>query len=457
MIFMTGTTNQSLKTAVRTLTQETQPEQPKKASEISLNRKTYEKMAQALADSGKSLPEGMIAFLASGSLLHFFEGVPDYRDPDKVTYELSAILALAFLAIATEGECGFKSIADEIRYRLDSFYEDLGLIQNGQYPSHDVFRNVFCNLDPVAFRDHLIWSLLKLAQSHPLPKGQHLLLEIDGKEILGTGRAKTTKNPQRNVNVLNVYNATDRMNMVAIPIDSKTNEIPTAREALYHLDLKGVYITADALHKCEETCQLISMKEGKYVFPVKDKRTRACQQVTAVFEDPRLIRGRKKTVIGSREFEYYKLGQTRQIDGYPSARLVVKMISHTHRPEPVIRYFISNSQKPEAVLEAICRRWEIENDLHKVKDSKEINEDGIRFRNETALRNMTTLTDFITLLIQLFQALNLGMPLKQAKKHLKWKPVETIQAVLSALGKEEFIEKLRTVRTPRVNRRLKLE
>lgn len=133
---MSKTTDRSLKTAVRPLSQTTsekqsdhQAAQTDPSFEISLNRKTCEQMASALADSDRNLPEGMIAFLCSGALVHLFEGVPDFQDEDKVQYELPVLLALLFLAIVTGGECRFQSIADESCYRQNSFYEDLGLIQ----------------------------------------------------------------------------------------------------------------------------------------------------------------------------------------------------------------------------------------------------------------------------------------------------------------------------------------
>lgn len=417
------------------------------------NRPYYQQMAASLANSPREASDRIRKILVSDSLVSLFENVPDYRQTGKITYKLADLLSLAFLTICTEGSCEFATIEEHVRYNAD-YYEQLGLIHNGQIPSHDTFRQVFSHIDPAAFRSQVIWALYNLVKSEGAEGVE--MFNVDGKEICGTGRAKNTKNPQRNVNVLNVYDVKNRINIVATPVDSKTNEIPAAREALYHLDLKGVYVTADALHTCEETCQLISMKKGYYVFPVKDKRTAAFKQISSIFEDPR-VRSRRTVEKADRTFEICKLGQARKIDSYPKARLAVRMISYTRSGEPTVMYFISNSAKEDCVLEAICRRWEIENELHKLKDSSLINEDGIRFRDKTALQNMTVMTDLIAMLVQMVMALEPGRSMKFAKWDMKHYPLQTMQKVLSQLGDEEFLRRLREPRPRRVRRKKKEE
>lgn len=427
-------------------------EQQKRAQAAAENRKREERLAR-YKRAGKFIAaplgadqDSCVSLLISTNGLDFFEGAEDYRDQSKITYQLSDILTMVFLSVCAEGSCEFEHIADYIDFYQEEF-EALGLIHDGQVPSHDTIRTIFSNMDSSSFRESTIGAIHQMVSrlSEPTEKLHHLAL--DGKEICGTGRAKGTRKPARNTNVFNVYDVTNGINLIAEPIDSKTNEIPTGQDIIYHLDIKGKMITGDAMQTKEKMCSLIDWKKGFYVFPVKDARTTLYKETAEIFEDPALKKSRKKYVIGDRVFEVCKLGRTRKLTDYPSVRLVVKMISYVRGEEnPFVQYFISNQAKTDPVLDAICCRWSIENDLHKLKDSSLINEDGIRFRDETALRNMTVITDLIAAFVQMYRALEPGMKLKFAKMAMKGKTLLSMEKVLKALGDEEFLRQLRESR-----------
>jgi len=56
-------------------------------------------------------------------------------------------------------------------------------------------------------------------------------------------------------------------------VDSKTNEIPTARPLLEPLDLKGQVVTGDALHTQKDLAGfLVQEKQADYLFTVKDNQ-----------------------------------------------------------------------------------------------------------------------------------------------------------------------------------------
>ena len=81
------------------------------------------------------------------------------------------------------------------------------------------------------------------------------------KEARGSGRSEDTKNPQRNINVLNVYSNSDCLCIHSKPVETKTNEIPVAQEILRMMELKKTVITFDALHTQRETCNIIASKK----------------------------------------------------------------------------------------------------------------------------------------------------------------------------------------------------
>jgi len=56
-------------------------------------------------------------------------------------------------------------------------------------------------------------------------------------------------------------------------VESKTNEIPTARPLLETLDLKDKVVTADALHTQKDLARfLVKDKKADYLFTVKDNQ-----------------------------------------------------------------------------------------------------------------------------------------------------------------------------------------
>lgn len=417
----------------------------------------YKKMAKFFVGAGIAGEdiESLITLLMHGDGIDIFEGAQDFRDQSRITYKLSEILTLVFLVVCMEGSCEFAHIADYIEFHKKTF-EAMGLIHDGQVPSHDTFRTVFSNMDPVSLRESTIGSLYKILLKYLPTEDSGRLLILDGKEICGTGRAKNTRNPARNTNVFNVFDASHGINLIADPISSKTNEVPVAEDVLFALDIKGDMITADAMQAKERICSLIDWKKGFYTFPVKDKRTHAWQQIHGIFEDPRLSKGRKKYTVGNRVFEVYKLTRSRRIDDFPTTKLLVKMTSYIRKSEePTVMYFMSNSKDVDRVIDAVCNRWQIENTLHKLKDSSLINEDGIRFRDDTALRNMTVITDLIAVLVYLVQALDPEMKLKFAKMAVKSDPIGSLLRVLEALGDEEFIRRFREGRKkPAIKRRI---
>jgi len=56
-------------------------------------------------------------------------------------------------------------------------------------------------------------------------------------------------------------------------IESKTNEIPTARPLLEPLDLRGQVVTGDALHTQKDLASfIVGDKKADYLFTVKDNQ-----------------------------------------------------------------------------------------------------------------------------------------------------------------------------------------
>lgn len=80
--------------------------------------------------------DNIIRFLDNRFFIQMFERIPDFRQQEKIRYKLSNLLMMIFLTVLERGKTSYVIIADVIEAKKRT-YESLGLIENGQCPSHD--------------------------------------------------------------------------------------------------------------------------------------------------------------------------------------------------------------------------------------------------------------------------------------------------------------------------------
>ena len=118
--------------------------------------------------------------------------VPDTRLSGMVVYPLKEILLIAFFAILS-GSDTFMQIADFGVVRKDWFCM-FSAFENG-IPSHDTFRRVFSLIEPGVLQslavDFLMQNMRKIKSALNLENDKPRLINVDGKQGRGTGRAKS--------------------------------------------------------------------------------------------------------------------------------------------------------------------------------------------------------------------------------------------------------------------------
>ena len=300
-----------------------------------------------------------IEVMNSIGFLHLFDDLQDYRQPGKIQYKLSDILLLCFLSIIYEGKTTCLGIYDHILV-YKSRYEKYGLIKDGQIPSHDTIRRTLMCIDPVEFEEITIGRIHEFLQElRKCAQGtMYCHQSVDGKEARGSGRSEDTKNPQRNINVLNVYSNSDCLCIHSKPVETKTNEIPVAQEILRMMELKKTVITFDALHTQREICNIIASKKGIYVAPVKDNQSGLREEILARFKKYEQTPKKKITTLDTekRNFRFISLPSNYDNCGFTGMKTFVEMVSHI-RKKAITMYFISNTKDTELIAEAIERRW----------------------------------------------------------------------------------------------------
>ena len=385
-----------------------------------------------------------IEVMNSIGFLHLFDDLKDYRQPGKIQYKLSDILLLCFLSIIYEGKTTCLGIYDHILV-YKSRYEKYGLIKDGQIPSHDTIRRTLMCIDPVEFEEITIGRIHEFLQElRKCAQGtMYCHQSVDGKEARGSGRSEDTKNPQRNINVLNVYSNSDCLCIHSKPVETKTNEIPVAQEILRMMELKKTVITFDALHTQRETCNIIASKKGIYVAPVKDNQSGLREEILARFKKYEQTPKKKITTLDTekRNFRFISLPSNYDNCGFTGMKTFVEMVSHI-RKKAITMYFISNTKDTELIAEAIERRWEIENNFHKEKDIY-LNEDDIHFTNKTSINNIVILNNLALALAKIYGSISTN-EMRVAKKEFKAFPVECISKVQLIMKDTEIIKQIKS-------------
>lgn len=379
--------------------------------------------------------DDIVTIFKSINAIHLFDEVLDFRQVNKVKYKLNDILLLAMLVILETKSQSFMYIAKYIEVNHKK-YENLGLIEEGNYPSHDTFRRIFSLLDATSFKEATILRLYEFLKEIEVAQKGLVHIGIDGKTVNSTGRSSDSKNPHRNYNVLNVYSSTLNTCLYSEVIDDKTNEIPVSQDILSIMDLNKVVVTADALHCQKDTCKLIKQRKGHYLLTVRDNQKYLYEEVIAKFNNSRY----KPTVIEKDDatIKIIRLPANYEYDGFESIRSFVMLVSSKRKNE-CVRYFISDLVKQDEIQMAVASRWEVEN-FHHIKDVY-LNEDKFRCTDKKAVKNIVQMNNLITQLLKIYLPLS-GYDNYTGKIALRSRPFEEIAKLLSIINSKEIKDKM---------------
>ena len=180
--------------------------------------------------------------------------VPDYRTRIG-TYPLWSLLAIYLLAVLCEAPRGSKDLAKFARKLSQGQRRALGIRKrHGRYPAPS--QPTFWRLHRRDQRDERLEQML-LASARALrgqpPKEE--LIALDGKEPKHGGGQS----------VLTAVCVPSQYYLGSAIVDTKTNEIPVARQLFPDLDLKGRFVSLDALHTQTETARELVLEAGRNI------------------------------------------------------------------------------------------------------------------------------------------------------------------------------------------------
>lgn len=199
--------------------------------------------------------------------------VPEFRRAQALAYPLPGLIALMVMAAAQGVVRGPQDLADyadtlsegqlrALRFRADPHTGDI------RCPKKTTFTRVLHEVD-----DDLIEGVLLRWQDQILGPRQDPMVIVDGKKVRHGG-----------VEIVNAADSKGRF-LGSVVTQSKSNEIPAARQLLGGQDLLGKITVADAMHTQDETGQQILFEGGgDYLLTVKGNQSSLESTLEKLFE-----------------------------------------------------------------------------------------------------------------------------------------------------------------------------
>jgi predicted transposase YbfD/YdcC len=188
--------------------------------------------------------------------------IEDTRHSGYVEHPLSDILIIIMCSVL----CGLDGLAEMMVFaeKRKEFFRHKFKIK--EIPSKSTFSRILNMIDGDAVSKVIIEIMKEKAK---LFRQVGNVLAVDGKAIRSTCEKGK---PHTALQILTAYMTESGVILGQKSIHKKTNEIPVFQEMLNYLDIKGLTITADAMHCQKETCKKIIEGGGNYIFGLKENQ-----------------------------------------------------------------------------------------------------------------------------------------------------------------------------------------
>lgn len=362
-----------------------------------------------------------------------FEGLVDPRTGNARRYKLLDVLTIALTAMI----CGAETcvdFADFARDRASLFGEFLTL--ENRLPSHDTFSRLFRLLDPAGFGRCFSHFLTRLGEAGAG------VLAIDGKTLR---RSFDTAASQSPLHVVCAFASEQRLVLAQAAVRSKQNEIIAARAVLEMFDIKGMLVTADALHCNARTTRLIVERKADYLISLKGNRPSMFAEVQRFFAQPPAglaehttvdadhgrLETRRHVITHDVEWLVPRRSGTGEavLTGLAMLGMIEATVERSGKTSHERRYYVSSaSLGAERFADAVRAHWQIENGLHWVLDTC-FDEDHARNRRDHGPENLTILRK---LALNVLQSARTDISIRRKRKRSGWSD-EFAQSILGQM------------------------
>ena len=203
------------------------------------------------------------------ALTEHFKALPEYRGRVE-SYPVWSLVTLMLVAMLCDAPRGQKDLAKLARRLTQHQRRALGIRPNPQdffpAPSQSTFSRLLAQLDAPRLNQILL-EIQAQVRGQPPPNE---LIALDGKEPNhGPGHS-----------ILSAVSVPSQFYLGSALVDTKTNEIPVARQLFGQLDLAGRTVAMDALHTQDQTARELVLDHGAhYLLTVKDNQPTLRQNI----------------------------------------------------------------------------------------------------------------------------------------------------------------------------------
>lgn len=210
------------------------------------------------------------------SLVEYLKGLPDYRQRVGI-YPLWSLVAIALLAHLCGAPRGQKDLAKFAKGMSGPQRRALGVRRqdDGDYPAPS--QPTFCRLMQRIDDDQLQALFLQVQAQIRGPAPADELIVLDGKQPKAGGGHS----------VLTALTVPSQHFLGSAIVDTKTNEIPVARQLFKQLDLDGRKVSLDALHTQDQTARELVLEHGAdFLLTVKDNQPTVRANIERLVQAP---------------------------------------------------------------------------------------------------------------------------------------------------------------------------
>lgn len=281
------------------------------------------------------------------------------------------------------------------------------------------------------------------------------LRNFDGRTNNGSKRNKTVLNNKKTpLSCLNCYDNEYAYCIETIPIDEKTNEIPTIETLINGMNLKGIIATWDALNTQTKNVKAVINAGGDYIIPIKGNQesfyndlklyfdTKKCEEIIAGNSNSVYYTECEKSHSAFIKYEYFQTSDIKWYsnikdwEGIHSFGLVKKTITQKKKVknerknakkkmiEKIVttveyRYYISSKQVNIKEFSIATRQhWAVENKVHWHLDFT-FRQDNNTTTNKKALLNLEIIHKFVLAVLSRAKP-KYKKSLKVIRKHLSY-------------------------------------
>lgn len=326
------------------------------------------------------------------TIISYFNSIDDPRTGNACRHKFCDIMTISLLCAL----CGGETAVDmaDFGHSKESFLREFLELPNG-IPCHDTFSRLFRLIKPTSFQQFFDKFRVDFAQG----RDAGCAIAIDGKEMRRSFDRAAGKS---SLNVVTAFAHEARLSLGVMESAKGGGEILALRELVKMLDIKGVMITADALHCQRETCELITREGGDYCLQLKgnqgdmqtdvrafiqDQETDCIDEYISIDADHGRVEERRYRVYTPHKYldDAHRWPNLKAFVHVTSTRELNGKSSQSGRV-----YLMSNRPVARDAAAIIRGHWRIENSLHWSLDVI-MNDDQHRARKDNAPINFAAL------------------------------------------------------------------